>query len=297
MAYHHRRAYVLLKMKVFPYLCKRQNTDMDTKKGILARARLLLGDETMERIGRARVIIFGVGGVGSWCAESLVRSGIRHLTIVDSDRVCVSNINRQLMATVETVGQVKVDVLKERLLLLNPDAEIDARRQIFNSETAESFGLDGYDYIIDAIDSLQDKLLLIEMACRTKARFFSSMGAALKLDPTRIRVTEFWKVQGCPLARALRQRFKKKKSRPVRKFLCVYSDELLENKGHDDVNEASQNACTAAGNGAGGSDLQNDELRPNKTRTNGSLMHITATFGLTIAGLVIQDITKRQQNV
>ena len=165
---------------------------------------MLLGNEAMDRIAQKRVIIFGVGGVGSWCAESLVRSGIRQLTIVDSDRVCITNSNRQLMATTKTVGQVKVDALKERLLSINPKAEITALQQIFSEETAESFELDTYDYIIDAIDSLKDKAALILLACKTKAKFFSSMGAALKLDPTRIKVTEFWKVQGDPLARALR---------------------------------------------------------------------------------------------
>ena len=134
----------------------------------------------MEGIASKRVIIFGVGGVGSWCAESLIRSGIRHLTIVDSDRVCITNINRQLMATARTVGQVKVDVLKERLLSINPKADITALQQIFTEETADSFDIGSYDYIIDAIDSLKDKALLIMMATRTKARFYSSMGAALK---------------------------------------------------------------------------------------------------------------------
>ena len=192
---------------------------MGIERGIFNRAQLLLGSDAMERLGNIRVIIFGVGGVGSWCAESLVRSGISHLTVVDSDRVCITNINRQLMATVKTVGQVKVEALKERLLTINPMAEIDARQQIFSEETADSFCLDSYDYIIDAIDSLKDKRLLIEMACQTKAVFFSSMGAALKMDPTRIKVAEFWKVEGCPLARALRQRFKRLKRKPARKFL------------------------------------------------------------------------------
>ena len=191
---------------------------------------MLLGDEAMDLIAEKRVIIFGVGGVGSWCAESLVRSGIRKLTIVDSDCVSVTNINRQLMATTKTVGQVKVDALKERLLSINPSAEITALQQIFTAETAESFELDSYDYIIDAIDSLKDKALLILLACQTKAKFFSSMGAALKLDPTKIQVAEFWKVKGDPLARALRNRFKRDKLFPKRKFQCVYSDELLENK-------------------------------------------------------------------
>lgn len=268
--------------------------DMGIEKGILKRTRLLLGDETMERIDSVRVIIFGVGGVGSWCAESLVRSGVRRLTIVDSDRVCITNINRQMMATTQTVGQVKVEALKERLLTINPTAEIDARQQIFSEETADSFDLGEYDYIVDAIDSLKDKVLLIETACRTQARFFSSMGAALKLDPTRIRVAEFWRVEGCPLARALRQRFKKLKRRPERKFLCVFSDELLENKGRNTTCGTEHCMCPKAQDGPGNAALLNHEWCSSKAQINGSLMHITAIFGLTIAGLVLQDIANRQ---
>lgn len=226
----------------------------------------------MNRIAQKRVIIFGVGGVGSWCAESLVRSGIRQLTIVDSDRVCITNINRQLMATTKTVGQVKVDALKERLLSINPKAEITALQKIFTEETAPEFHLDDYDYIIDAIDSLKDKAALILLACKTKAKLFSSMGAALKLDPTRIKVTEFWKVQGDPLARAIRKKFKHQGQYPENKFQVVYSDELLENRG-----------CPP-----------DDEEVPstfNKPQTNGTLAHITAIFGFMLAGLVVQDAT------
>ena len=222
---------------------------------IFSRSELLLGEKAMNCIGEKRVIIFGVGGVGSWCAESLVRSGIKHLTIVDSDTVCASNINRQLMATTETIGQVKVDVLRQRLLTINPSAEITAIHEFFTAETAESFHLDSYDYIIDAIDSLKDKALLILMACETNATFFASMGAALKLDPTRIKISEFWKIQGDPLARALRKAYKREGQYPPRKFLCVYSDELIEPQGEG----------------------------------KGSLVHITAIFGNMLAGLVIQD--------
>ena len=241
---------------------------------IFRRNELLLGGETMERIAQQRVIIFGVGGVGSWCAESLVRSGIRQLTIVDSDLVCITNVNRQLMATTQTVGQVKVEALKERLLSINPKAEITALQEIFSEETAASFQLETYDYIIDAIDSLKDKATLILLACQTQARLFSSMGAALKLDPTRIQVTEFWKVKGDPLARALRNKFKKEKVFPKRKFQCVYSDELLENRG-----------CPP----------DDDEVPStfNKPQTNGTLAHITAIFGFMLAGLVVQDISKK----
>ena len=218
----------------------------------------------MSRIAEKRVIIFGVGGVGSWCAESLVRSGIRKLTIVDSDCVSVTNINRQLMATTKTVGQVKVDALKERLLTINPSAEITALQQVFNADSASQFGLEDYDYIIDAIDSLKDKALLILLACQTKAKLFSSMGAALKLDPTRIKTAEFWKVTGDPLARALRNRFKRDKQFPKRKFQCVFSDELLENKMPIDPDD----------------------------KGNGSIVHITAIFGMMLAGLVVQDAVK-----
>jgi tRNA A37 threonylcarbamoyladenosine dehydratase len=226
----------------------------------------------MDRIAQKRVIIFGVGGVGSWCAESLVRSGIRHLTIVDSDRVCITNINRQLMATTKTVGQVKVEALKERLLTINPLAEITALQQIFSEESASNFHLEDYDYIIDAIDSLKDKAALILLACKTKAKLFSSMGAALKLDPTRIKVTEFWKVQGDPLARAIRKKFKHVGQYPEKKFQVVYSDELLENLG-----------CPP----------DDDEVPStfNKPQTNGTLAHITAIFGFMLAGLVVQDAT------
>ena len=265
---------------------------MGIENAVFNRTRLLLGDDAMARLSTARVIIFGVGGVGSWCAESLVRSGVRRLTIVDSDRVCITNINRQLMANLSTVGKVKVDALKEHLLLINPKAEIDARQQIFCEETAGSFDLGSYDYIIDCIDSLKDKALLIELATRTRARFFSSMGAALKLDPTRVRVAEFWSVKGCPLARALRNRFKRSKRFPARKFLCVYSDELLENKGHEASCGTEKCMCPKAVDGPGDASLLNHEWCSSKAQINGSLMHITSMFGVIIGGLVIEDIIK-----
>lgn len=225
---------------------------------IFCRSRLLLGDEVMERLATARVIVFGIGGVGSWCVESLVRSGVRHITIVDDDRVSPTNINRQLMATVATVGEIKVEAMKRHLLEINPAADIDARCERFCAATADSFALDSYDYIVDAIDSLSDKMLLIECATRTRACFVSSMGAALKLDPTKVRVAEFSKVTGCPLARALRQRFRKLDRRPARKFECVYSEEFIPNA----VDSSA----------------------------NGSLMHITAIFGLTLAGLILRHM-------
>lgn len=267
---------------------------MAIEQAIFRRTELLLGEETMQRIASKRVIIFGVGGVGSWCAESLVRSGIRQLTIVDSDRVCITNINRQLMATAKTVGQVKVEVLRERLLTINPSAEITAMQQIFCEETAESFELESYDYVIDAIDSLKDKALLILLACQKEVTFFSSMGAALKLDPTRIKVTEFWKVQGDPLARALRNRFKRNKQYPSRKFQCVYSDELLQNKGTNATCGTEECVCPKAKSGPGNPSLLNHEWCSSKAQINGTMSHVTAIFGLMLAGLVMQDIVKQE---
>lgn len=266
---------------------------MTKEKALFRRSELLLGEDVMNRIACAKVIVFGVGGVGSWCAESLVRSGIKHLTIVDSDRVCITNINRQLMATSETIGHVKVDALKTRLLSINPSAEITALQKIFNEETAEDFHIGDYDYIIDAIDSLKDKALLILMACQTQARLFSSMGAALKMDPMRIRVSEFWKVQGDPLARALRKKFKSQGQFPKRKFKCVFSDELLQNKGHNATCGTERCLCPKAMSGPGDKSLLNHEWCSSKAQINGTIAHITAIFGFTLAGLVISDIQKK----
>lgn len=253
---------------------------MQEEKGIFKRAELLLGSEAIDKIASKRIILFGVGGVGSWCAESLIRTGIKHLTIVDSDFVCETNVNRQLMATTKTIGQQKVEVLKARLLEINPDAQINAVAGIYSEETSDSFHLENYDYIIDAIDSLKHKMHLIITATRTKAKVFSSMGAALKIDPTRIKVAEFWKVKGCPLAAALRRKMKQGE-KPSKKVTCVYSDELLENKGLKYENDESKN-----------SQLLKQDNPSIKAQTNGTLVHITAIFGFTLAGLIIKDICK-----
>ena len=233
---------------------------------INSRTELLLGKDTVKKISGQKVIIFGLGGVDSWAAEGLVRSGFEHITLVDADKISVTNLNRQLPALNSTIGEFKADVLKKRLSDINPKAEIIAVNGIFTKETAESFHLDDFDVIIDAIDSLTDKAELILRACKTEAYFISSMGAALKLDPLKIQVSEFWKVSGCPLARALRQKFKRMKTFPAKKFQCVFSDELLENK-----------------------DVENqEELKFNKAKINGSMVHITAVFGFFIAGEVVK---------
>ena len=247
---------------------------MGIEQDIFNRTKRLVGDSVMENIFQKRVILFGVGGVGSWCAESLVRSGIQNLTIVDSDNVSITNVNRQLMATTKTVGKVKVDVLKERLLEINPNANIDARAELYEESNSDQFQLDSFDYIIDAIDSLESKMQLLLHATQTKASVFSSMGAALKMDPTKIKVAEFWKVTGCPLARSLRDKFKKKKLKPHKKVTCVYSEELLQNLGTIPENDGAP-------------------AEFHKVAYNGTMAHAVAIFGFTIAGLVMNDIYQK----
>ena len=252
--------------------------EMKSEYAIFNRTERLVGSGGMQAISAARVIIFGVGGVGSWVAEGLVRSGVVRITLVDSDRVSITNVNRQCPATTKTIGEVKVNAMKNRLLEINPDAEIEAVEGVYDSTTCDTFNLESYDYVIDAIDSLECKALLILKATSLprSVKFFSSMGAALKMDPTKIRVAEFWQVEGCPLARALRQRFKRNHLFPARKFQVVYSPEVLPNRGNvipveDDVR-------------------QHVDWNARKAQVNGTVAHITAIFGFTLAGLVLQDI-------
>ena len=163
-------------------------------------------------------------------------------------------------------------------------------QKIYSAETADDFGLEDYDYIIDAIDSLKDKALLMLNACNTKAVFYSSMGAALKMDPTQIRVAEFWKVRGCPLGAALRKKFKHMKTRPAHKFKCVYSEEVLANRGQNQTCGTSACMCPKAKVGPGDPSLVNHEWCSSKAQINGTMAHITATFGFMIAGMVLNDI-------
>lgn len=234
------------------------------------RTELLVGESAMNRISKAKVIIIGLGGVGSWVAECLVRTGVGHVTLVDSDRISETNINRQMPATVATIGEEKTEATKRRLLEINPNAEVITKTLFYDINTSSMVDLREYDYIVDAIDSLKDKALLILNAAKSGNKLYSSMGAALKMDPTKIKVGEFWGVKGCPLARALRQKFKKERQYPENKFLCVYSEELLENKG------TSYESCEY------------------KAQINGSLCHITAIFGMTIAGEIIKDIVETE---
>lgn len=257
---------------------------------IFKRASLLLGSGCMERIHRARVIVFGLGGVGSWCAESLVRTGIHDLTIVDSDRVCITNINRQIQATCSTIGQIKVEALKSRLLDINPAAGIEAVQKIYGVETEGEFDLDAYDFVVDAIDSLHCKVRLLYNASRSRATVVSAFGAACKLDPTRVRTDEFRQVKGCPLGSKLRKLMRRANMLPAKEITVVYSDEVLPNAGEASACGTPACLCPRATSGPGEPALLNHEWCSRKAVINGSLAHITGIFGLTLAGLVIQGL-------
>lgn len=186
------------------------------------RTEILLGREAMERLSRARVILFGVGGVGGHVAEALVRSGVGGLVLVDHDTVSLTNLNRQIIATHSTLGKYKVDVMKERALDINPQADIEARRCFFLPENQDTFDFSEYTYVVDAVDTVTAKLAIIEKAKKEGVPVISSMGAGNKLDPTRFRVADISETSVCPLAKVMRRELKK---RNIRNVKVVYSQE------------------------------------------------------------------------
>ena len=220
---------------------------------MFTRTIQLIGEEGFAALQRTRVILFGVGGVGGWCAEALLRTGIGHLTLVDFDKVDTTNLNRQIVATAANIGQNKVQEMQKRLLQICPEADIQIIDRQYNSETADSFDLAHYDIVIDAIDMVDCKALLLYRATQAGCKVYSSMGAGRKTDPQKIRTTEFWKVQGCPLARALRTKMKKAGLMPASKIQCVYSEEISGNQG--------------------------------------TLAPVVGVFGMTLASLVINELT------
>jgi len=258
---------------------------------MLSRMQRLTGEAVMRRLEKTSVAVFGVGGVGSWCAEALVRSGVGMITIVDSDLICATNINRQVQATSTTVGRVKVDELARRLCEIYPAARIIARQEIYKHETADSFDLGSFDYVIDAIDSLSAKVDLIMSATAAGATVFTSLGASCKVDPSKIRVASLWKSQGCHLGKLVRKRLRR------RKFdgdpLCVYSEELLE--PHPVSEGCGSGTCVCPKSVTGTPDDEETmahEWCSMKKQINGSAVHITGSFGFYLAGLVIQDVMR-----
>ncbi len=234
---------------------------------IFKRMQMLTGLSAFRRLQQANVAVFGVGGVGSWAAETLVRSGVESITLIDPAVVDVTNVNRQLQATVHNIGKPKVEELKQLLELRNPQVKVQAIRKNFAAATADEFDLGQFDYILDCIDSISCKSELIRQTHTQGITLFSSMGAACKLDPTRIQVASIWQTQGCSLAKALRRRLRRENFDGD--FQAVFSTEVLP-----------ANEQTLVGNGY-------------RKSVNGSAAHITATFGLFLAGLVIQDSQAR----
>jgi tRNA A37 threonylcarbamoyladenosine dehydratase len=248
------------------------------------RLSLLTGTGVLEALADTRVIVFGLGGVGSWCAEALVRSGIGRIDIVDSDRICVTNINRQTQATSRTVGLSKAETLGARLLEINPRCSVTPWERVFCRDHAGDFNIEGADYCVDAIDSLTHKLDLIEYAAAAGVRLFSSMGMAQKLDPTRIKTACIWDTRGCPLARLVRQGLRKRGF--TGDFTAVYSDERLPLHGEIPVScgSAAGGPCLCPAGKAGAV-----EWCSAKKVINGSAVTVTAAAGMVLASLVIRD--------
>jgi len=229
---------------------------------IFHRVALLTGEDGLEKLKKTNVLVFGAGGVGSWCAEALVRSGIGKIGIVDFDTVCQSNINRQAEATVNALGRVKVDVLKERLLEINPECEVTALNKLFRVEDSASFNIENADYVIDAIDTINHKIDLIEKTCNANVTLYSSMGMARKIDPSQIKTASIWDTQICPLARLVRQNLRKRGFSS--NFTVVYSSETP---------------------------IRSKTLPAGEKLPNGSIVTVTASAGFLLASLVLRDIT------
>jgi len=243
-----------------------------------SRLTLIMGTEAAKALEKSRVIVVGLGGVGSWCAEALVRSGIGSISIVDFDTVCASNINRQVQATSRNVGRQKAAALEERLKDINPSCEVVSFPGFFSSETAELFNISGADFVIDAIDILKSKLDLIETALSIGKCLFSSMGMAQKLEPTLIRTADIWETRGCPLARLVRQGLRKRNC--YGHFTTVYSPERLPRQEFALLHQETEDPGEA--------------IEGNRKKViNGSAVTVTATAGMVLASLVIRDLYAR----
>ena len=255
-----------------------------------SRSEALLGEAAMKRLAEARALVVGVGGVGSWCAEALVRTGVGHITLVDDDVVAESNVNRQCPATAKTIGRSKVEAMAERLKEINPACEVEAVNARYTSSSV--FCLKSFSLVVDAIDSVDCKAELILASTEAEVPIVSSMGAALRLDPTKVRVTRFEKVEGDGLARALRQRFRKLERFPKAKFTCVWSGEQPV------LNTEARIPRAIASCEAGASGVRHREGAENSVplclcvKNKGSLMPVTATFGMCLASEAIRILTK-----
>lgn len=246
-----------------------------------SRTALIVGEENMERLHKARVAVFGVGGVGGYTVEALARSGIGTLDLVDNDTVCLSNLNRQIIALHSTIGKYKVDVAKERILDINPEAQVNVYKTFFLPETAEQFDFTQYDYVVDAIDTVTGKLALAELAKKHNIPIISAMGAGNKLNPAAFEVTDISKTSVCPLAKVMRRELKK---RGIYHLKVVYSKEEALTPKPLSLLDTVQNTENASGTGGA-------EYKAVKRRqTPGSMAFVPSVAGLIIAGEVIRDL-------
>lgn len=233
------------------------------------RTALLLGEEGIHKLNRSRVAVFGIGGVGGYTVEALARSGVGHFLLVDNDKVALSNLNRQIIATLDTVGKYKTRVMKERILSINPQAEVETRECFFLPENAEEFDFSSFDYVVDAVDTVAAKLELVVRAQKAGVPIISSMGAGNKLDPTRFEVADIYQTSVCPLARVMRRELK---ARGVKGLKVVYSREEPRTPAKSPLEEDKASA---------------------RRSIPGSIAFVPSVAGLIAAGEVIKDLTKR----
>lgn len=238
-----------------------------------ARTELLLGEHKMNRLKDSRIAIFGVGGVGGYVAEALARSGVGSFVLVDADTVSETNINRQIIALNSTVGRYKVEVMKERILDINPEADVETRVCFYLPENAGEFDFSEYDYVVDAVDTVTAKIEIITKARSCGVPVISSMGAGNKLDPTAFKVADIEKTSVCPLARVMRYELKK---RGIKKVKCVYSTETPVKNPQDVSLELKEKLESEKGQG--------------KRAVPGSVAFVPSVAGLIIAGEVVKDL-------
>lgn len=249
-----------------------------------SRTELLIGKEGMESLQNARVAIFGIGGVGGYTVEALARSGIGTFDLIDDDKVCLTNLNRQIIATRKTIGKYKVDVAKERILDINPDAVVNIYKTFYMPDTADQFDFSQYDYVVDAIDTVTGKIELIMQADKTKTPIISSMGAGNKMDPTAFRVTDIYKTNVCPLAKVMRRELKK---RGIKKLKVVYSEEKPLTPIEDMAISCKTNCICPPGTA---------RKCTQRRQVPGSNAFVPSVVGLIIAGEVVKDIIANKVN-
>ena len=250
-----------------------------------SRTQLLLGKEAMDKLKNSRVAVFGIGGVGGYVCEALVRSGVGHFDLIDDDKVCLTNLNRQIIATRKTVGQYKTDVMKERMLDINPDIEVNVHKCFFLPENAEEFPFAQYDYVVDAVDTVTAKIELVMKAKEMKVPIISSMGAGNKLDPSAFRVADIYKTKMCPLAKVMRRELKQ---RGVKKLKVVYSEEK-PTRPLEDMAISCRNQCICPPGAKHNCTARRD--------IPGRVAFVPSVVGLIIAGEVIKDLTGEERAI